>query len=147
MLNALEEGDETLLNLWVRKTPLWSAPRVHGELRMLGSEVSQTAVAKYMERHRGPPSQKWRTFLHDHAKDLVSIDLFTVPTATFRIVYVFLVLSHERRQVIHINVTEHPTSRWMGQQVVEAFPWEEAPRNLLRDRDKVYGARFHSLDV
>ena len=125
-----------------RENPLWGAPRVHGELRMLGIEVSQTAVAKYMVRHRGPPSQNWRTFLHNHAKDNVSIDFFTVPTLTFRILYVFLVLSHERRQVIHFNVTEHPTSRWAGQQVVEAFPWEEAPRYLLRDRDKVYGAEF-----
>ncbi len=125
-----------------RENPLWGAPRVHGELRMLGIEVSQTAVAKYMVRRRGPPSQNWRTFLRNHAKDLVSIDFFTVPTVTFRILYVFVVLSHERREVIHFNVTEHPTSRWTGQQVVEAFPWEEAPRYLLRDRDKVYGAEF-----
>ncbi|MCH7886110.1 MAG: transposase [Planctomycetes bacterium] len=109
---------------------------------MLGIEVSQTAVAKYMVRHRRPPSQNWRTFLHNHSKALVSIDFFTVPTLTFRILYVFLVLSLERREVIHFNVTEHPTSRWTGQQVVEAFPWEEAPRYLLRDRDKVYGAEF-----
>ena len=125
-----------------RENPLWGAPRVHGELRMLGIEVSQTAVAKYMVRHRGPPSQNWRTFLHNHAKDLVSIDFFTVPTATFRILYVLVVLSHERRQVIHFNVTEHPTSKWSGQQIVEAFPWNEAPRYLLRDRDSVYGAEF-----
>ena len=125
-----------------RENLLWGAPRVHGELRMLGIEVSQTAVAKYMVRHRRPPSQNWRTFLHNHSKALVSIDFFTVPTLTFRILYVFLVLSLERREVIHFNVTEHPTSRWTGQQVVEAFPWEEAPRYLLHDRDKVYGAEF-----
>ena len=95
-----------------------------------------------MGRHRRPPSQNWRTFLHNHSKALVSIDFFTVPTLTFRILYVFLVLSLERREVIHFNVTEHPTSRWTGQQVVEAFPWEEAPRYLLHDRDKVYGAEF-----
>ena len=118
---------------------------------MLGIEISQTAVIKYMVRHRRPPCQHWQTFLHNHAKDLVSIDLFTVPTVTFRILNVFLVLSHQRRQVIHFNVTEHPASRWTRQQVVEAFPWEETPRYLLRDRDRVYGAEFrrwvHSLAI
>ncbi len=109
---------------------------------MLGIEVSQTAVAKYTVRHRRPPSQNWRTFLYNHSKVLVSLDFFTVPTLTFRILYVFLVLSLERREVIHFNFTEHPTSRWTGQQVVEAFPWEEAPRYLVRDRDKVYGTEF-----
>ena len=125
-----------------RENPLWGAPRMHGELRMLGIEVSQTAVAKYTIRRRGPPSQSWRTFLHNHANDLVSIDFFTVPTLTFRILYVLVVLRHERRQVIHFNVTEHPTGRWTGQQVVEAFPWEEAPPFLLRDRGGMYGAEF-----
>jgi len=137
---SLEVRD--LIRRLSRENLLWGAPRVHGELRMLGIEVSQTAVAKYMVRYRRPPSQNWRTFLHNHAKDLVSIDLFTVPTVTFRILYVFLVLSHERRNVIHFNVTEHPTSRWTGQQVVEALPWEKSSLYLLRDRDKVYGAEF-----
>ena len=122
--------------------PLWGAPRLHGELLMLGIEVSQAAVANYMIRQRRPPSQSWRTFLRNHAKDLVSVDFFTVPTATFRILYVLVVLSHERRQVIPFNLTEHPTSKWSEQQIVEAFLWDEAPRYLLRDRDSVYGDEF-----
>jgi transposase InsO family protein len=109
---------------------------------MLGIDVAQTTVAKYMIRHRKPPSQTWRTFLDNHAKDLVSIDFFTVPTATFRILYVLLVLRHERRQVVHFNVTEHPTAQWTAQQIVEAFPFDTAPRYLLRDRDNIYGERF-----
>jgi hypothetical protein len=114
----------------------WGAPRIHGELQMLGIQVSQATVAKYMLRHRKPPSQNWKTFLNSHTKDLVSIDFFTVPTATFRILYVFLVLQHERRQITHFNCTEHPTSQWTAQQIIEAFPWDSAPRYLLRDRDK-----------
>ena len=118
---------------------------------MLGIDVSETTVAKYMVRHRKPPSQTWRTFLDNHVKELVSIDFFTVPTATFQILYVLLVLRHERRQVVHFNITEHPTGQWTAQQMVEAFPWDEAPRYLLRDRDNVYDARFrrrvHSLGI
>jgi transposase InsO family protein len=129
----------------------WGAPRIHGELQMLGIQVSQATVAKYMLRHRKPPSQNWKTFLNSHTKDLVSIDFFTVPTATFRILYVFLVLQHERRQITHFNFTEHPTSQWTAQQIIEAFPWDSAPRYLLRDRDKVYGSifrrRVHSLGI
>jgi transposase InsO family protein len=109
---------------------------------MLGIDVSQTTVAKYMIRHRKPPSQTWRTFLDNHVKELVSIDFFTVPTATFRILYVFLVLRHERRQVVHFNVTEYPTAQWTAQQIVEAFPFDTVPRYLLRDRDTIYGERF-----
>jgi transposase InsO family protein len=129
----------------------WGAPRIHGELRMLGIHVSQATVAKYMLRHRKPPSQSWRTFLKNHAKKMVSIDFFTVPTATFRILYVFLVLRHERRQVAHFNTTEHPTAQWTAQQMIEAFPWDSAPHYLLRDRDKVYSSvfrhRMHSLNI
>ena len=108
---------------------------------MLGIELSQTTVAKYMIRSR-PPSQTWRSFLDNHAKDLVSIDFFTVPTVTFRVLYVLVVLKHERRQLVHFNVTEHPTAQWTAQQMVEAFPFDTAPRYLLRDRDAVYGERF-----
>ncbi len=134
-----------------RENPLWGAPRLHGELQMLGIQIAQTTVARYMIRHRKPPSQTWRTFLDNHAKDLVSIDFFTVPTATFRILYVLLVLRHERRQVVHFNITEHPTGQWPAQQMLEAFPWDQAPRYLLRDRDDVYDTRFrrrvHSLGI
>ena len=122
--------------------PLWGAPRVHGELQMLGIDVSQTTVAKYMIRHRKPPSQTWRIFLDNHVKELVSIDFFTVPTATFRILYVLVVLRHEQRQIVHFNVTEHPSVRWTAQQIVEAFPFDTAPQYLLRDRDNIYGERF-----
>ena len=112
------------------------------DLHMLGIDVSQTTVAKYMIRHRKPPSQTWRTFLDNHVKELVSIDFLTVPTATFRILYVLLVLRHERRQVVHFNVTEHPTAQWTAQQILEAFPFDTAPRYWLRDRDSIYGERF-----
>ena len=118
---------------------------------MLGIHVSQATVAKYMVNHPKPPSQTWRSFLNNHSKDLVSVDFFTVPTATFRILYVFLVLRHERREVVHFNVTEHPTAQWTAQQMIEAFPWDPAPQYLLRDRDKTYGASFrhrvHSLGM
>ncbi len=122
--------------------PLWGAPRVHGELLMLGIEISQATVANYMMRQRKPPSQSWRTFIRNQTPGLACVDLFTVPTVTFRILYVLVVLRLERRQVVHFNVTEHPTSQWSGQQIVEAFPWDEAPRYLLRDRDSVYGTEF-----
>ena len=125
-----------------QENPLWGAPRVHGELLMLGFEVSQSTVANYMIRQGKPPSQSWLTFLRNQAPGLACVDLFTVPTVTFRILYVLVVLRLERREVIHFNVTEHPTSQWSGQQIVEAFPWNEAPRYLLRDRDSVYGAEF-----
>jgi hypothetical protein len=100
----------------------WGAPRIHGELQLLGINVLQATVAKYMVHHPKPPSQTWRSFLKNHATDLISVDFFTVPTAKFRILYVFLVLRHDRREVVHFNVTEHPTARWTAQQMVEAFP-------------------------
>jgi len=108
---------------------LWGAPRIHGELLKLGIEVSQATVSKYMVRHRKPPSQSWRTFLNNHAKDLVSIDFFTVPTVTFNVLFVFVILAHERRRIIHFNVTESPGAKWTAQQIVEAFPWDSAPRS------------------
>ncbi len=124
--------------------PLWGAPRIHGELLKLGIEVSQATVSKYMARHRKPPSQSWRAFLKNHAKDIVSIDFCTVPTATFRVIYVFLILLNDRREIVHFNVTDSPSAFWTGQQIVEAFPWDSAPRYLLRDRDKKYGEEFVS---
>jgi putative transposase len=123
---------------------LWGAPRLHGELLKLGIEVSQATVAKYMMKHRKPPSQTWRTFLKNHVKELVSVDFFVVPTVTFRILYVFLVLAHDRRRVVHFNVTEHPTAEWTAAQLVQAFPWDKAPRYLIRDRDSVYGDVFQA---
>ena len=122
--------------------PLWGAPRIHGELLKLGVEISQASVSKYMVRHQKPPSQTWHTFLKNHVKDIVSVDFFTVPTATFRVFYVFLVLSNKRRRIVHFNVTESPTAVWTGQQIVEAFPWDTAPKYLLRDRDGKFGEAF-----
>ena len=125
-----------------KANPLWGAPRVHGELSKLGISVSQATVSKYMVRHRKPPSQNWRSFLDNNVKDLASSDFFTLPTVTFRILFVFIVLRHDRRQIVHFNVTEHPSAEWTAQQMVDAFPWDSAPRYLLRDRDQIYGAYF-----
>ncbi len=110
----------------------------------LGLEISQATVSKYMVRRRTPPSQTWRTFLDNHVGSLVSVDFFTVPTVTFKVLFVFVILAHDRRRVVHINVTDAPTAQWTAQQLVEAFPWETAPRYLLRDRDAVYGVVFSS---
>jgi transposase InsO family protein len=122
--------------------PTWGAPRIHGELLKLGIDIHQSTISTYMVRPPRPPSQTWRTFLANHAKDIASIDFFTVPSATFRVLYVFFVLDNARRRIIHFNVTESPTAAWTGQQIVEAFPWETAPRYLLRDRDGKYGEDF-----
>jgi transposase InsO family protein len=124
--------------------PIWGAPRIHGELKKLGIEISQATVSKYVVRHRKPPSQTWRTFLENHLGSLVSVDFFVVPTVLFKVLFVFVVLAHERRRVVHINVTDTPTAQWTAQQLVEAFPWETAPRYLLRDRDAIYGVVFSS---
>ena len=125
-----------------RENPSWGAPRIHSELELLGYEVSETTVAKYMVRHRNPPSQTWRTFQDNHLADIVAIDFFMVPTATFRILFAFVVLRHDRRMVIHFNVTAHPTAQWTAQQLIEAFGYDEAPRFLVRDRDSIYGRFF-----
>jgi putative transposase len=125
--------------------PLWGAPRVHGELLKLGIEVAQSTVAKYLRRHRKPPMQTWRTCLTNHVEQIVSIDFFTVPTATFRVLFVFIVLSHARRRVVHFGVTEHPSQEWTTQQIREAFPWDQAPKYLLRDQDSIYGKDFAAI--
>ena len=122
--------------------PGWGSPRIVGELGKLGIEVAKSTVEKYMVRRRKPPSPPWRAFLANHVKDLVSIDFFIVPTVRFEILFVFLVLAHNRRRVVHFNITAHPTAEWTAQQVAEAFPWDTAPRYLLRDRDTTYGAGF-----
>ena len=131
--------------------PLWGAPRIHGELLKLGLTVSQATVSKYMLRSRRPPSQAWRTFLKNHAKDLIALDFFTVPTATFRVLFVLVMVTHSRRRLVHFNVTEHPTAEWTARQLLEVCVHEEAPRYLIRDRDQVYGARFcrqaETLDI
>jgi putative transposase len=125
--------------------PLWGAPRIHGELLKLGIKVAPSTVARYLPRARKPPSQTWRTFLTNHLAQTAAIDFFTVPTATFRVLFVFVVLSHERRRVVHFGVTEHPTQEWTMQQLREAFPWNQAPRYVLRDRDAIYGQDFAGM--
>jgi transposase InsO family protein len=113
-----------------------------GELCKLGIEVAQSTVEKYRVRPQKPSSLPWKTFLHNHAKDLVALDCFVVPTVTFTVLCVLVILAHERRRIVHCNVTEHPTAQWTAQQVVEAFPWDESPRYLLRDRDCIYSIYF-----
>jgi Integrase core domain len=122
--------------------PLWGAPRIHGELLKLGVTVSQATVSKYMLRRRRPPSQAWRTFLKNHTKDVIALDFFTVPTATFRVLFVLVMLTHCRRRLVHLNVPEHPTAEWTARQLLEACALEEGPRYLIRDRDQIYGERF-----
>ena len=122
-----------------RENPGWGAPRIHGELLKLGINIGETSVSKYLIRNRKPPSQTWRTFLENHLKSIVSVDFFTVPTVRFQVLYVFLVLAHERRRILHFAVTAHPTAEWTAQQLREAFPWDSAPRYLLRDRDRIFG--------
>ena len=119
---------------------LWGAPRIHGELLKLGFEVSQSTVAKYMVRRRGPPSQGWRAFLANHAPNIAAMDLFVVPTIGFNLLYAFVIVRLDRRTLVWTNVTRHPTADWIARQITEAFPWNEAPRYLIRDRDGVFGA-------
>jgi putative transposase len=125
-----------------RAHPIWGSPRIIGELRELRIDVAKSTVEKYRVRPRKPPSPTRKAFLHDHVRDIVSMDLFVVPTVTYKVLFVLVILAHERRRVLHVNVTEHPTEQWTVQQVVEAFPWDETPRYLLRDRDRIYGASF-----
>ena len=136
-----------LIRRMSRENSLWGAPRIHGELLKLGIDVSQATVTRYMVRHPKPPSQTWRTFLDNHVGCLVSIDFFVVPTATFAVLLVFIVLRHERRRIEHFGVTAHPTADWVAQQVREAFPWATAPQYLIRDRDGAYGQSLRSTVV
>ena len=131
-----------LIRRMSRENPTWGVPRIQSELALLGHTVSETTVCKYRTRHRKPPSQTWRTFLDNHVRDIVTVDFFVVPTVRFQLLYCFIVLRHDRRRIVHFNVTVHPTARWAGQQIVEAFPYDEAPRFLLRDRDGIYGVDF-----
>ena len=121
------------------ENPLWGAPRIHGELLKLGFEVAQASVAKYMVKRRGSPSQGWRTFLRNHAPDIAAMDLFVVPTIGFDLPYAFVIVQLNRRDMVWINVTTHPTAEWIARQITAAFPWNDAPRYLIRDRDRVYG--------
>src|ERR1700704_1879000 len=119
--------------------PLWGAPRIHGELLKLGFELAQSSVAKYMVKRCGPPSQGWLTFLRNHAPNIAAMDLFVVPTVGFDLLYALVIVRLERRDLVWINVTLNPTAEWIARQITEAFPWDAAPRYLIRDRDRVYG--------
>ncbi len=125
-----------------KANPLWGAPRIHGELLKLGINISEAVVSKYMIKNRKPPSQTWRTFLENHANDIIATDFFTVPTATFRLLFVLVILSHDRREILHTNVTESPTAEWTARQVMEAIGLDDSPKYLVRDRDRKFGARF-----
>ena len=133
------------------ENPLWGAPRIHGELLKLGFEVAQSSVAKYMVKRRGPPSQGWRTFLRNHAPEIAAMDLFVVPTIGFDLLYAFIIIRLDRRNLVWINVTTNPTAEWIARQITEAFPWNEAPRYLIRDRDRIYGTivtrRLHAMGI
>lgn len=124
--------------------PLWGAPQIVGEPGKIGIDVAKSTVERYMVRRRKPPSATWRAFLKNHVNEIVAVDFFVVPTIRNQVLFVFLVLAHERRRVVHFNVTTNPTARWAAQQIVEAFPWDDPPKYLLRDRDKIYGATFRS---
>ena len=146
---------ETDLRALIRQmsieNPLWGAPRIHGELLKLGFEVAQSSVAKYMVKRRGPPSQGWSTFLRNHVLEVAAMDLFVVPTIGFDLLYAFIIIRLDRRNLVWTNVTTNPTAEWMARQITEAFPWNEAPRYLIRDRDRIYGTivtrRLHTMGI
>ena len=126
------------------ENPLWGAPRIHGELLKLGFEVAQSSVAKYMVKRWEPPSQGWRTFLRNHAPDIAAMDLFVVPTIGFDLLYAFVIVRLDRRELVWINVTPHPTAEWVARQITEAFPWNKAPRYMIRDRDRIMVPSSHA---
>ena len=141
---SVEREIRDLIRQMSSANPLGGAPRIHGELLKLGIEVSQATVAKYMVRRRGAPSSTWRSFLRNHAQGIAAIDMFVVASASFQLLYVMIILAHEGRNIVRTAVTEHPTVAWLSRQVTEAFPWDTAPRYLLRDRDASYGSDFRS---
>jgi transposase InsO family protein len=140
----VDRGLRDLIQRMSKENPLWGASRIHGELLMLGFEVAQSTVSKYMVRRRNPPSQNWKTFLRNHAEAIAAIDLCVVPTLTFERLFAFLVLGHGRRQLLRFEVTRHPTAEWLARQITEAFPWASAPAYLVRDNDHAYGHVFTS---
>jgi transposase InsO family protein len=131
-----------LIQRMSKENPLWGAPRIHGELLKLGFEIAESTVSKYMIRCGGPPSQSWRTFLRNHADAIAAIDLCVVPTLTFECLLAFLVVGHERRRLLWFAVTRNPTAEWLARQITEAFPWDSAPKYLIRDNDSAFGVAF-----
>jgi len=139
---SVEREVRDLIRQMNAANPLWGAPRIHGELLKLGIEISQATVAKYMVRRRGTPSPTWRNFLRSQAAGIAAIDMFVVASASFRLLYVMIILAHDRRKIVRFDVTRNPTAGWLARQITEAFPWDTAPRYLLRDRDSSYGQDF-----
>ena len=140
----IDRGLRDLIRRMSRENALWGASRIHGELLMLGFEVAQSTVSKYMVRCQDPPSQTWKTFLQNHADAIAAIDMCIVPTLTFDLLFAVLVLGHGRRQLLWCEVTRHPTAEWLARQITEAFPWASAPAYLVRDNDRAYGDIFTS---
>jgi transposase InsO family protein len=140
----IDEGLRDLIQQMSRQNPTWGAPRIHGELLMLGFEVAQSTVSKYVPQGRGPRSQGWKTFLRNQAQAIAAVDLCVVPTLSFDRLFAFLVLGHGRRQLLWFAVTRHPTAEWLARQITEAFPWTSAPTYLVRDNDRAYGRAFRS---
>ena len=140
----IDRGLRDLIRRMSRENALWGASRIHGELLMLGFQVAQSTVSKYMVRCQNPPSQTWKTFLQNHAEAIAAIDMCVVPTLTFDLLFAFLVLGHGRRQLLWFEVTRHPTAEWLARQITEAFPWASAPAYLVRDNDRAYGHIFTS---
>jgi transposase InsO family protein len=138
----IERELRDLIRRMCRENPLWGASRIHGELLMLGIELAQSTVAKYMGRSGRPTSQGWKTFLHNHAAGIASVDLFVVRTISFKLLYGLVILSHLRRRLVRVSVTTNPTAEWIAGQVTEAFPWDRAPRRLIRDRDGSFGPAY-----
>jgi transposase InsO family protein len=131
-----------LIRRMSHENPLWGAPRIHGELLMLGIEVAESTVGSYMVRRRRPPSQGWKTFLRNHAAGIASLDLFVVRTISFKLLYGLVILRHARKRLVTISVTSNPTAAWLAGQVTDAFPWDEAPSHLLRDRGGAFGPAY-----
>jgi transposase InsO family protein len=136
----IEAELRALIRQMSRENLLWGAPRIHGELLKLGFSVAQSTVAKYMVKRRGPPSQGWRTFLRNHAPEIAAMDLFVVPTIGFKLLYGFVIVRIDRRDLVWINATTNPTAEWIARQITEAFPWDGAPGYMIRNRDRIYGA-------
>jgi putative transposase len=139
---AIAKEVHALIRTMWQSNPTWGAPRIVGELQKPGIDVAKATVEKYRVRPRQPPSPTWRAFLNNHVRDLAAMDFFVVPTVTFKVLFVLVILAHQRRRIVHVNDTEHPSAEWTAQQVVDAFPWDTEPRYLLRDRDRIYGEHF-----
>jgi len=135
----IETDLRALIRRMSMENPLWGAPRIHGELLKLGFAVAQSSVAKYMAKRHAPPSQRWPTFLRNHAADIAAMDLFVVPTIDFNLLYALVIIRLDRRDLIWVNATTNPTAEWIARQLTEAFPWNEVPHYLVRDRDRIYG--------